>query len=124
MPYIRPCGWYRFALKVNGKYKDDLWLSGRKASKNSSADGEWPVSYHGTSLDNGLSIAEEGLKLTKGQLFKFGCGIYSTPDIKVAFLYAEMTVTLKEKKYKVVLQNRVNSENLEKISKEETGVGE
>ena len=35
-----------------------------------------------------------------------------------------MTVTLKEKKYKVVLQNRVNSENLEKISKEETGVGE
>ena len=23
-PYIRPCGWYRFALKVNGKYKDNI----------------------------------------------------------------------------------------------------
>ena len=124
-PYIRPCGWYRFALKVNGKYKDNIWLSGKRArpKENSSADGEWPVSYHGTSLHNGLSIAEEGFKLSKGQRFKFGRGIYSTPDIKVAFLYAE-TVTLKKKKYKVVMQNRVNPNNLKKISKEETGDGE
>ena len=25
-PYYRPYGWYRHALKVRGKYDDDLWL--------------------------------------------------------------------------------------------------
>ncbi|XP_046439670.1 uncharacterized protein LOC124190846 [Daphnia pulex] len=123
--YIRPCGWQRYALKVKGKYPDDIWLKGkyRRADEYSSAEGEWPVSYHGTSLNNGLSIAEEGFKLSQGTRFLYGKGIYSTPDIGVASLYA-MTVNVDGKSYKFVLQNRVNPTNLKKVCKAVTGVGE
>ncbi|XP_046439664.1 uncharacterized protein LOC124190841 [Daphnia pulex] len=125
--YIRPCGWKRYALKVKGKYPDDIWLKGkyRRADEYSSAEGEWAVSYHGTSYHNGLSIASEGFKLNKGERFLHGKGIYSTPDIEVASLYA-MTVNVNGKTYKFVLQNRVNPDpvKLEKVPKTETGVGE
>ena len=123
--YIRPCGWFRFALDVNGKYSDDVWLIGKKSrrSQYSSAEGEWPVSYHGTSYHNGLSIAAEGFQLSKSKRFKFGKGIYSTPDVNIALLYAQ-TVTFKGDRYKLVMQNRINPENLLKICKNETGDGE
>jgi hypothetical protein len=81
------------------------------------------VSYHGTSLNNGLSIAEEGFKLSKGTRFLHGKGIYSTPDIEVASLYA-VEANVDGKTYKVVMQNRVNTKNVEKVPKAETGVGE
>ena len=31
LDYKRPCGWKRYALKVEGKYENDIWLgdSGR-----------------------------------------------------------------------------------------------
>jgi hypothetical protein len=123
--YIRPCGWQRYALKVKGKFPDDIWLEGKtpRADKYSSAEDEWPVSYHGTSLNNGLSIAEEGFKLSKGTRFLYGKGIYSTPDIEVASLYA-VKVTENGKTFKVVMQNRVNPTNLKKVDKAVTGVGE
>ncbi len=43
--YIRPCGWQRYALKVKGKYLDDIWLEGRtpRADQFSSAEDEWPT---------------------------------------------------------------------------------
>ncbi|EFX82980.1 hypothetical protein DAPPUDRAFT_302125 [Daphnia pulex] len=71
--YIRPCGWQRYALKVKGKFPDDIWLDGKtpRADQYSSAEEEWPVSYHGTSLNNGLSIAEEGFKLSQGTRFLY-----------------------------------------------------
>jgi hypothetical protein len=47
------------------------------------------VSYHGTSLNNGLSIGEEGYKLSQGENFMYGKGIYSTPDIDVAVQYGK-----------------------------------
>ncbi|XP_046439669.1 uncharacterized protein LOC124190845 [Daphnia pulex] len=123
--YIRPCGWQRYALKVKGKYPDDIWLEGKtpRADQYSSAEDEWPVSYHGTSYHNGLSIASEGFKLSKGTRFKHGKGIYSTPEIEVAAQYAE-EATVNGKIYKVVMQNRVNPKNVEKVPKAETGVGE
>jgi hypothetical protein len=122
--YIRPCGWNRFALKVKGKYPDDIWLQGKtpRADIYSSAEDEWPVSYYGTSLNNGLSIAEEGYKLDKGARF-YGKGIYSTPDIEVASLYANGE-PFNGKTYKVVVQNRVNPKTVIKVDKAETGVGE
>ncbi len=124
--YIRPCGWKRYALKVDGKYKDDIWLlgKGKRRNQHSSADEEWPVSYHGTSYNNGLSIAEEGYRLSKCKRFKHGMGIYSTPEIDVAFKYAETRKLTDGKTYKVVMQNRVNPKNVVKIDKQETGVGE
>jgi hypothetical protein len=117
--YIRPCGWNRFALKVKGKYPDDIWLEGKtpQADQYSSAEGEWPVSYHGTSLNNGLSIAEEGKRLNYGE------GIYSTPDIEVACKYT-VSIPMNGKTCKVIMQNRVNPRNVKIVSKAETGVGE
>ena len=40
--FIRPCGWFRFALDVNGKYSDDVWLIGKKSRRSQylSAEGE------------------------------------------------------------------------------------
>ncbi|EFX82978.1 hypothetical protein DAPPUDRAFT_48507, partial [Daphnia pulex] len=123
--YIRPCGWQRYAIKVKGKFPDDIWLQGKtsRADQYSSAEDEWPVSYHGTSLNNGLSIAEEGFKLSKGTRFLHGKGIYSTPDIEVAAHYA-VKVKVNGKTYKVVMQNRVNPKNLKKVGKDVTKVGE
>jgi hypothetical protein len=128
MIYNRPCGWKRYAFDLKGKYPDDIWLNGKHPRKDiySSAEGEWPVSYHGTSLHNGLSIEEEGYKLCKGERNLYGNGIYSTPDINVALLYADTTEEKgrNRKKFKVILQNRVNPKTLQKVSKAENDVGE
>ncbi len=123
--YIRPCGWQRYALKVKGKFTDDIWLQGKtsRADQYSSAEDEWPVSYHGTSYHNGLSIAEEGFKLSKATRFLYGRGIYSTPDIEVAAQYAEKA-SVNGKIYKFVVQNRVNPRNLKKVGKDVTKIGE
>jgi hypothetical protein len=61
--------------------------------------------------------------LCKGRRFLFGHGIYSTPDIDVAYQYATK-FTHDGDEYRVVFQNRVNPKNLIRISKEDTGVGE
>ena len=128
MIYNRPCGWKRYAYNLKGKYPDDIWLNGKNPRKDmySSAEDEWPVSYHGTCLHNGLSIEEEGYKLCKGKRNLYGNGIYSTPDINVALLYADTTEEKgqNQKKFKVILQNRVNPKTLQKVSKAENDVGE
>ncbi|CAG8501222.1 1956_t:CDS:2 [Dentiscutata erythropus] len=115
--YKRPCGWQRFALKVTGKYDNgnDGWL-GTDASA-------WPVAYHGTSKNNSKSIAEEGYLLSKGYRFKHGYGVYSTPEINVAKLYAKK-FEFSGNNFLVVLQNRVNPKDLQKIPKATTHVGE
>jgi hypothetical protein len=123
--YIRPCGWQRYAIKVKGEYADDIWLEGKtpRADQYSSAEDEWAVSYHGTTYHNGLSIASEGFKLSKGTRFKHGKGIYSTPEIEVAAQYAE-EATVNGKTYKLVVQNRVNPKTVKKVGKDVTKVGE
>ncbi|OCK99765.1 ubiquitin-like protein [Cenococcum geophilum 1.58] len=107
--YRRPCGWQRFALKVNDKFGSNTWLS------SSNGPGEWPVSYHGTGYHNSLSIADEGFKLAEGVRFAFGRGIYSTPNIATAELYAQEFRWNDGNRYKVVIQNRVNPANLNKF---------
>ncbi|GET03122.1 hypothetical protein RCL_jg8308.t1 [Rhizophagus clarus] len=122
--YKRPCGWKRIALKVLDKYNDNNWLGvNNRQYTTSSVQNEWPVSYHGTAKHNCKSIAEDGYDLCKGKRFLFGHGIYSTPDIDVAYQYAT-TFTHKGENYRVVFQNRVNPNNLVRIPKEETGIGE
>jgi hypothetical protein len=125
MEYLRPCGWQRYALKVKGEYADDIWLEGeyRRSDKYSSAEGEWAVSYHGTSYHNGLSIAEEGFRLSRGKRFKYGYGIYTTPDIEVAYRFADI-IQIDGITYRFVVQSRVNPKNVKIVSKAETGVGE
>jgi hypothetical protein len=127
LPYKRPCGWYRIALNVDRFGDDKAWLGPLNRKDNmAKISGEWPgrlkitfmlkinfissdslilyisVSYHGTGQNNSRSIAEEGFALSKGQRFKFGYGIYSTPDIDVAELFSS-EFEYKGSTYKVIL---------------------
>ncbi|CAF4090916.1 unnamed protein product [Adineta steineri] len=111
--YRRPCGWKRFAIKVGGKYENEIWLG-----SNNSPD-EWPVSYHGTKHDAAKSIAQTGYDLTKGKRFTFGRGVYSTPNINIAKAYAPI-FTCNGEQYYVVLQNRVNPKTLIKVNDDKT----
>ncbi|CAB5368153.1 unnamed protein product [Rhizophagus irregularis] len=122
--YNRPYGWKRFALKVLDKYEDNTWFGaeGRKNEQHSTQN-EWPVCYHGTVIYNCRSIVENGYLLSKGKRFRFGVGIYSTPDINVAAEYS-LKFAHKGSYYIVVIQNRVNPKSLIKISKMKTNIGE
>ncbi|CAG8597992.1 11585_t:CDS:1 [Acaulospora morrowiae] len=123
--YKRPLGWNRIALKVLDKYENNHWLgvgSSRRTHSTSACVNEWPVSYHGTEKHNFNSISDQGYLLSKGKRFAFGYGIYSTPDIKIAARYAK-EFTHEEEKYKMVFQNRVNPENLIRISAVKTRFG-
>jgi ubiquitin len=106
--YRRPCGWKRCALKVLNKYGSDVWLG------SSNAPEEWPVSYHGTGYSNARSIADEGFRLSMGKRFALGRGIYSTPNVAVAEAYAKEFYA-GGVRYKVVVQNRVNPDTLQKF---------
>lgn len=108
-PYTRPVGWYRFALKVKDKYPDgNTWLGSVHWRIHSEA-GEWPVSFHGTSIEGAKGITRSHYKA--GPREAYGRGIYSTPDITIAEGYA-MTKTFTSKKtgktYKTIMQNRIN----------------
>ena len=81
------------------------------------------MSYHGTRKEYAESIAKTGYDLSKCQRFLYGIGIYSTPKIEVAERYATKFYD-GNRKYKVVVQNRVSSDDMKIVSGKETGVGE
>eukprot|EP00210_Caulerpa_lentillifera_P008805 g8401.t1 len=120
--YRRPYGWKRYALRVKGQFENDRWL-GTDETRTSSSCGEWPVSYHGTSKQNAESIAQYGFDISKGKRSKFGQGIYTTPDLKIAERYAT-EFKHEEKTYLIVVQNRVNPETLKKLKTTDIGTGE
>ena len=105
-PYTRPAGWNRKAVSVIKKYEDDVWL-GEGGWRDESSRGEWPVSYHGTNINNVPNIVEGGYDTSKCKREAYGRGIYSTPDIKVAEGYATK-FTYKGETLQCILQNRVN----------------
>ncbi|KAK7154905.1 hypothetical protein R3I93_009754 [Phoxinus phoxinus] len=107
--YKRPSGWYRIALKVLDKYPNgNAWL-GTKGRRTHSVAGEWPVSYHGTSVDGATGIVKTHYKAGPRQLY--GRGIYSTHDIDQAYGYSkEFTSKKTGKRYRVLMQNRINPE--------------
>ena len=139
-PYLRPCGWKRHAIRVTGQVRrrstrmrtctaalhsifplllqydggDDTWLGAVDAP------GEWIVSYHGTSVNAGRNIAQQGFDLSKGKRFKFGFGVYSTPTVEVAALFA-LSFTHNDKLYEMVLQNRVCTKNLVRVEEPDIG---
>ena len=113
--YIRPYGWNRVALNVKDKYKDTEWIGGIQGTiRTEGVNKEWPVTYHGTKGTFAKKIAASGYDLGKGQRFKFGRGIYSSPDPAIAEDYAT-TFEFEGQKYKVLLQNRVNMEDTEVV---------
>ncbi|KAJ7997558.1 hypothetical protein DPEC_G00230250 [Dallia pectoralis] len=106
--YERPVGWYRMAVKVLDKYPDgNTWL-GQAGWRSESSPGEWPASYHGTSIDGAKGIIQDHYIPGSGQVY--GRGIYSTPLMRIAGdQYAKMFISQKNgKRYKVVMQNRIN----------------
>ena len=121
--YKRPYGWQRFAVRVVGKYENDVWL-GPNGIRTSQASGEWPVSYHGTDISKDEKIVKEGY--IPGSEGKFGIGIYTSPSLEmVERLYAQ-PFDYDGKKYKFAFQNRVNPDpngHLKIISASQTGEG-
>ena len=115
--YQRPYGWKRVALNVKERYAGVEWLGGISGeNRTRSKLGEWPVSYHGTAKEFAEKIALENYDLSKGKRFKYGRGIYSTPDPNIAELYAQEFVFKKER-FKVIIQNRVNMQSTKFVAK-------
>ena len=111
--YYRPRGWWRFALKVKGKYEDDKWL-GEPGPRLHSSKGEWPVCYYGTRVKMFQTIAQNGycgLREVKLQGGKSPRGICCSPFIGVAAQYAEK-FSYEGRTYQLVFQNRVSDERL------------
>ena len=123
--YDPPLGWTGIGLKVKGKYDngDDTWI-GMKNVK-----GEWCVAYHGVGRNQssynvknvvGKIIKSKEFKPGAGQAHKncidlyhppnkVGEGVYCTPHIKTAEIYAGIT-DINGISYKAVLMLRVKPE--------------
>ena len=102
-------------MNVKDKYDDTEWIGGiRGTTRTKGVDKEWPVTYHGTKERFAKDIAAQGYDLNKGKRFKYGRGIYSTPDPAIAEDYAT-TFLFEGQKYKVLLQNRVNMEDTDVV---------
>ena len=106
--YKRPYGWNRIALNVENKYGTTDWLGSH------GYDGEWAVSYHGTTRESAEEIAKTHYDLSKAVRSAYGIGIYSSPDPAIAEAYAT-AFQYQGKRYKVILQNRVNMEGTRHI---------
>lgn len=114
--YKRPYGWMRYAIPVEGKYEDDVWLNGSltRGNRFESALNEWAVSYCGNGYHNGLSISQRACQaLSKNNITNHG-GIYTTPKVDVAADYA-IKFTMDGINYRAIVQNRVNPESLTEI---------
>lgn len=111
IPYHRPYGWKRYALKVLGRpeYGGDGWL-GPDGIRTETDNLEWPVSYHGTQDQYVPDIVqnEEGEGLHPGSTNAYGIGVYSSPFMKTPSgkSYA-VPFNHEGKRYQVVLQNRL-----------------
>ena len=121
-PYKRPYGWKRFAVKVLNVYESNTWL-GPDGMRTEQAQGEWPVSYHGTKLDSAKAIMGMGYTIGSGQLF--GKAVYSSPSLNMVEERYASEFEHKGNHWKVALQNRVNpaSGRLVIIDAKDTGVG-
>ncbi|CAI2195366.1 113_t:CDS:2, partial [Funneliformis geosporum] len=97
-----PCDWKRIPLTPSSTEKHSIYKI-------------WPYSYHATSTRKSKTIADAGLIHSKRHKFNFGHGIYTTPDINLASLYSH-TFIYNGSKYLILLQNRVNTKTLVRIS--------
>ncbi|XP_029976121.1 uncharacterized protein LOC115409199 [Salarias fasciatus] len=125
--YVRPCGWDRAALRVTQRYADgDGWLgTGRDA---------WPVSYQGHGMDGSIILVRGGepedepgyLEAAAARLTERrtqGRGVYSTPDVRLAEKFCKtFRSQVDGKKYKVLLQNRINPETRSQCQREDVWV--
>ncbi|KAH7709304.1 hypothetical protein AAVH_23415 [Aphelenchoides avenae] len=111
--YQRPLGSKRHAIRALGQYADDKWL-GEPGRRTHSSPDEWPVAYHGTMEKCSGNIVSKGFDLSKGQRFKYGRGIYCTPDPNVARAYGH-DYTFNGRRYRMVFQTRVDPSVLQVV---------
>lgn len=111
IPYYRPYGWKRYALKILGRkeYGGNDWI-GSDGIRTETDGKEWPVSYHGTTCKAVPDIVpnKKGHGLRPGGTNYYGVGVYSSPFIATAESYASR-FEHDGKWYKVVLQNRLTT---------------
>jgi len=91
--YYPPNGWKRYGVKV----QTGAWRG------KTNGPGEWPVSYHGTSIENARSIIAGGYAIS---MSKCG-GTFSAQVLATAQGYCKQFVHEK-RGYFVILVNRVN----------------
>lgn len=107
-------------LKVLDKYPDgNKWL-GTNNWRRKSVPGEWPVSYHGTSVNGAKGIIQSSFRA--GDRALYGRGIYSTPKLHIAEEGNHARTFQSEKTgktYRAVIQNRINPEKRELCEKED-----
>lgn len=114
-PYKRPCGWYRKAIKVLGKFENETWLG---TDRNA-----WPVAYHGTRADNAKAILRNGLLAGGSEAVPivngaaYGAGIYLSPNhcYSGSTYYAKPS-TVNDRCYQIMFQVRVKSSSIRKHS--------
>jgi hypothetical protein len=99
-PYSPPVGWYRYGLKVAGKYGSETWLG------MSNIPGEWPVAYHGTKVNSVSDILASSLRPGTGN--SYGYGVYCAPTTGVPDGYAASCVVAGHP-VKFMLMVRVNA---------------
>ena len=108
--FKRPSGWKKIALKVSGKYENDIWLGvGKRKNEKQSLDGEWPISYHGPKDHNTIAaIVEDGYDIDENTRAQYGKGIYSSPTPKTAQSYAGNFI-YNGKRISVIIMNRYHT---------------
>lgn len=79
------------------------------------------MSYHGTMKSAAENIVITGYDASKSKRQLYGQGIYSTPDPRVAEDYASV-FEFGGKRYKFIIQNRVNLEQSGQVTGNYRGV--
>jgi len=120
-PYTRPCGCYRYALSVLGKYDggNNMWFKGDDSV------GAWPVSYHTTNEKFEPGYREEGSKQEEEEEGKeegkeecggvdSSMGVYTSPNPDWVLECAK-EFDYGGERYKIIFQDRVNPATMKEM---------
>ena len=119
--YYPPLGWTGIGLKVVDEYNgDNDWFGMNNSGKEWCVAYKWIGKYNNNIIKNNAKInkiipySNQAHKDHDDQYHpktKVGEGIFCTPDIKIAELFAE-TMKINEKFYKIILMVRVNNNSI------------
>ena len=104
-PYYRPVGSLRFALNVNGRFKDgnNSWLG--------TGDDAWPVSYHG-SLSSFFDFVSAEVRAAGVESVT---GLPTAVDPEVAWRHARQFIATDGNSYRLIFQHRVHPQHMREV---------